>query len=835
MLAGLASIAGSELLRRRAGRYDATANALAGAGVVLLYASVWAARVLYELIPGALAFVLMALVTAACGVLSWRYRSLVVAALGLVGGFATPALLSTGEDRPIALFGYLLLLDAGVLVLAGRCRWPNLAVASLGFTVLYQGFWIFARMGADRALLGLGILGLFALVYTLGGRASPDRGSEVEEDRDRDTWRLIQAGAVLLPFGFAFYFAGRADLGGGLLPLAALLLPLSALALWLGRVHHQPLAAAAVAAADVAVVTVWSLRMEASEAWELAACAVVLALLFHLFSRLGPSLRWLPSSATAESEGWAPWVVAGGFLLLLVLLPAELEEISLWPWLAGWLALAVLLWWQRGISGTRLLAALGLGLGFGIYFLAQQVVWPVLFCALAVAVGLQVLALARPDPTGTPPAERADTAAATMPLVVLILLMGSRETFDLYAAVALALGFLIALAATRLQSGSWYSVAVGFTALGHAWRSWQVPDPASWLVIEALAVVLFTAWPFLAGDSLRGAPWAWRAAALAGPAWFLPLKDLFEAVFGDAAIGLLPIALGALSLAAAFRARRLWLGEDGPGGPGDEAGRSRLAWFAATALGFVSVAIPLQLEKEWITLGWALEGLAVTLLWRRLNHPGLKFFGLALLAAASARLVANPALPDYYPRGGLPVVNWLLYTYLVPAAALIGTAAVLFRWEVARHADWERRLVGERAAGAIACSLAAILVVFVWINLTIFDAFSAGERLQISIDRLGARDLTMSLAWIAYAVVLLALGMARHSRGLRWISLGFLVLAIAKVFLYDLGELEDFYRVASLLGLAVSLILVSLAYQRFVFGDRPAVARQRDDNKQGES
>ena len=43
-----------------------------------------------------------------------------------------------------------------------------------------------------------------------------------------------------------------------------------------------------------------------------------------------------------------------------------------------------------------------------------------------------------------------------------------------------------------------------------------------------------------------------------------------------------------------------------------------------------------------------------------------------------------------------------------------------------------------------------------------------------------------------------------------------MMVTVAKVFLYDLGELEDLYRVASLLGLAVSLILVSFAYQRFV-------------------
>jgi uncharacterized membrane protein len=43
------------------------------------------------------------------------------------------------------------------------------------------------------------------------------------------------------------------------------------------------------------------------------------------------------------------------------------------------------------------------------------------------------------------------------------------------------------------------------------------------------------------------------------------------------------------------------------------------------------------------------------------------------------------------------------------------------------------------------------------------------------------------------------------------------MVTIAKIFLYDLGELRDLYRVGALLGLAISLIAVSLMYQRFVF------------------
>lgn len=79
----------------------------------------------------------------------------------------------------------------------------------------------------------------------------------------------------------------------------------------------------------------------------------------------------------------------------------------------------------------------------------------------------------------------------------------------------------------------------------------------------------------------------------------------------------------------------------------------------------------------------------------------------------------------------------------------------------------------------------------------------------------------MSIAWALYGLVLLAIGMARRSVSLRWVSLAVLLLAIAKVFLYDLGELRDLYRVLSLLGLAFSLILVSFGYQRFVFRRSP--------------
>ena len=80
---GIAAIAISERLRNR--EYVAMANALAGSGIVVLYISSWAARVLYELVPPTLGFLLMILVTVACGALAWRHKAREVALLGRVG------------------------------------------------------------------------------------------------------------------------------------------------------------------------------------------------------------------------------------------------------------------------------------------------------------------------------------------------------------------------------------------------------------------------------------------------------------------------------------------------------------------------------------------------------------------------------------------------------------------------------------------------------------------------------------------------------------------------------------------------------------------------------
>ena len=824
-LTGVGCLFAAEKMRER--DYGVTANALSGAGIIILYASVWAARVLYELIGTTPAYGLMILITIVCGLLSWRHRALNIAMLGMIGGFLTPLLLSTGQDNPIGLFTYILLLDVGLLVLARARKWPLLGALSLVGTVLYQLIWILGRMGPDRTLLGLGILAVFALFYAFAGQWGARRDPEADP-ADAALERLTRAAAVLLPFGFALYFAGRADLGLHLYPVGILLLLLSSLAVRLSRVQEFPLLATGAASASVAVVFAWIVRTRwtASLAWEAVGISLALALVFHAL------WEWIRREA-AESEGKprprsaASLIAAAGFFFLFVI-GATVGNTPLFvPWFVGWLGAAALLLRQSGEPREEYrstLAALGLGVALALFLGAFRGVegfpaFQVYFAWVGLcAAGFQVFAVTR---EAGPRRNWAETASATMPSVVLMFLC--LEGFEplmspaLFLTVTILLALLIVLTATRLSSGEMYVGAVLLAAFAQGlWTSamsGRLNEDEALLVFafQIAAVVLFSWWPFLTRSALAGEAWAWRAAALAGPAWFLSLKEVYEMRFGSETIGLLPVALAALSLTAAFQARNLGVLDSGMRKRG-------LVWFAATAMGFVAVAIPLQLENEWVTIGWALQGVGLAALWKRLDHAGLKYFSWALLAAVTIRLVANRELFDYHPSGGFPIVNWLMYTYLVPAAALLGAAWHFRGLEVERQLDWEEGLYASgKPMGALGCGVAAIAVVFVWINLTIFDFFSTSTQLTISFDRMAARDLTQSLAWALYALVLLAIGVRWKSVGLRWISLGFLVLTIGKVFLIDLGELKDLYRVASLVGLALSLILVSLAYQRFVF------------------
>jgi uncharacterized membrane protein len=139
LLAGIAVIVWSE--RFRAKGYRAFSYSLKAVGIGALYLSLWAAFQVYSLIPTGVAFVMMLAVTAATAVMAWTQDAPLLAAFALAGGFTTPLLLSTGQNREVALFSYVVLLDGGALLLVVLKPWRRLLVMSYAGTLLLYVGW----------------------------------------------------------------------------------------------------------------------------------------------------------------------------------------------------------------------------------------------------------------------------------------------------------------------------------------------------------------------------------------------------------------------------------------------------------------------------------------------------------------------------------------------------------------------------------------------------------------------------------------------------------------------------------------------------------------------
>ncbi|MFL6229764.1 MAG: DUF2339 domain-containing protein [Pyrinomonadaceae bacterium] len=162
--AGCGVLALAEFLRARG--YRAYAHVLTGGGILILYLSVYAARGFYELVGVTAAFALMTVVTATAVALSVRHDARSIAVLALIGGFMTPALLSTGVDRQIALFTYVAFLDAGVLALAYFKRWRVLDHLAFAATVLTFVSWYADYFAEWKSLRTVFFLTLFFLMFS---------------------------------------------------------------------------------------------------------------------------------------------------------------------------------------------------------------------------------------------------------------------------------------------------------------------------------------------------------------------------------------------------------------------------------------------------------------------------------------------------------------------------------------------------------------------------------------------------------------------------------------------------------------------------------------------
>ncbi len=828
ILAGIGMLVGSEFGLRKG--YAVTANALCGAGVAVLYAGFFAAHGVYHLLGILPTFAFMALVTVVACLLAVRHDSIFIAVLGLLGGFATPIVLSTGEDKPIGLFSYILLLDVGLLWVAVRRQWNAIVLLSLAATFAVEIGWFHKFMTPEKMLLGVGIFTLFGLLYL----ALPLAAKKADAST---TLRAAMIGG-LAPFLFAFYMAGQRTYAFEWPLLFGFIACLDAALLFIALARQQVWLALSGAVATALTLFVWSTQaLATSNVWGASLSALGLCALFNVLPRA--ARRFAPVMALEAREILeATGLIAGGGLALFTcVLVGENFGQPPWVFLCLLAAMAAMVFERGGVHGLRFVPPVG-GIVLGLlvqFWFFRGTSGPSLLRNLSVplllALGWSLASAWRQSRERTGSRSRADVheaGAVATTLIAAAGLFGCLDTAELGSdpwPLLLALAFLtvLLLGSGLRRDWSWLVlVGLGVSAgLATAWHFsyFHASDVAVVLPIYGLFYLAFLVLPFAMPKTLvprwPHRLWPWLASGLSGPLFFLVLYQATVAACGKSFIGVLPVAMAGLSVAALARVLKRFAADGG-----EEARASRLrniALFAAVALGFVSVAIPLQLDRQWITLGWALEAAAVWWLYRRVPHAGLKYFGAALFAVVSARLLLNPEVLHYQERG-LPILNWILYTYGVAALCCLTGARWLHSVERDRMSDSERAFFYNGRFGlAPVVGFLGLILIFALINLEIADYFASGRYLEFQWERRYDRDLTTSVAWGLYALTLLVAGMWRQIKPLRFISLGFMLLTIGKVFLYDLSSLTGLHRILSFLGLAVALIAVSLLYQRFVF------------------
>lgn len=166
LILGLMLHAGAEWFRRRLGSHPSFA-ALAGGGSITLFATLLSALQMYQLISPGFAFALMALVALLTLGLALLHGP-VLAALGMLGAYAVPILVSTGSGNAVSALVYSLIISAATLVLMRQVfrpwLWYGLLVGALG--------WWLITLGAEQAdgVRGLYLAILAYFIVVVSGR-----------------------------------------------------------------------------------------------------------------------------------------------------------------------------------------------------------------------------------------------------------------------------------------------------------------------------------------------------------------------------------------------------------------------------------------------------------------------------------------------------------------------------------------------------------------------------------------------------------------------------------------------------------------------------------------
>src|SRR5262249_18228572 len=173
---------------------------LSGGGIATLYLVTWAAFEFYAVLGQAPAFAILILVTVLACLLALVYDTQWLAVLGLVGGFLTPVILSTGQDAQVALMSYMVLLNGGILILAVWKRWPLLHTLGFLCTWLLFSAWFGSRYTVAAFWRTMVFLHFFFVIYAF----VPFVYYFVHASGERLRGLTLSTLNTLVAFGYAF-------------------------------------------------------------------------------------------------------------------------------------------------------------------------------------------------------------------------------------------------------------------------------------------------------------------------------------------------------------------------------------------------------------------------------------------------------------------------------------------------------------------------------------------------------------------------------------------------------------------------------------------------------
>jgi len=828
-LIGLGLLVGGVVLSRK--NFAALSQTLCATGVVVLYAVTFACRSIYhfEFFGPLPTFLLMSLITTTAFLLAVRMNAMVVAILGMLGGFLTPILLSSGQDNPLGLFGYIALLDIGLIFVALNRRWHFLtALGALG-TGLMQLGWSDKFFEPEKYFAGDKIF--IALAVLLGFNLLFLAANWLAQRRDQTNWWLAASnlGLAAVALAFTLFFFNFPPLAQRPILLFSFVFLIDLIIVALGWLDKKVSVAQPITGLAVfGLLAIWTMQFLTND---LLNAALAFYFAFAVFHSALPALLQrrngtAPGVSTQLNHFFPP------LALLLVLVPIfKLTELSfiVWPFVLLVDLLAIVL---AVLTATLLpviivllltLAATGalifkipadltgmpesfLVLGaFAVFFVGISVWLARKFKPDVFKAGLKI-----GGDINAPETLAALLPASSVVLPFLLLIMATARLPLANPTPVFGLALLLVvllLGLTKIFSFSWMPLVglISTFAVECAWHfnrfdpaNPNVPPtlPLAWYLIFFAAFAVF---PFLFRRKFAEEILPWAAAALAGPAQFLLIFRLVKVAWPNATMGLLPAVFALPALLSLVVVLKTTPAEN-------KARLGQLAWFGGVALFFITLIFPIQFDRQWITIGWALEGAALLWLFHRVPHPGLRLTGVGLLVAAFARLALNPAVFEYHQRSATPIFNWYLYTYGLVTLALFVGAKLLAP---------PRHQVLKSNVQALLATLGTVLA-FILMNIEIADYFSApGSTLAFQFGGNFAREMTYTIAWALFALVMIVIGIAKKIPAARYAAMALLCVTLIKLFFHDLANLGGLYRASAFIGVAGIAWGAAFAYQKF--------------------